>query len=270
MASRLNVDPNKLLDTLKATVFKGCSNEELLALIIVSNQYGLSPLLKEIYAFPGKNGGIVPMVPIDGWTKIINRQEGLNGFKFLWEFDDDGKPISCTCVLFVKGREHPVEVTEFYEECYRKTQPWDTMPRRMLRHKALMQAGRYAFGFAGIYDEDEALDKALTMEIPSTRTLKEVTVSTSVDKPEQSPQSKDKEQDKPRPRSAQDELSTLVIEAGHSFDVFAAWGREMFPNMEWENITTFDEVPAMDAKRFVRAHVGLLKALSATKGGVAV
>lgn len=30
------------------------------------------------------------------------------------------------------------------------------MPNRMLRHKAAIQATRYAFGFAGIYDEDEA------------------------------------------------------------------------------------------------------------------
>jgi hypothetical protein len=30
------------------------------------------------------------------------------------------------------------------------------MPKRMLRHKALIQAARIAFGFSGIYDEDEA------------------------------------------------------------------------------------------------------------------
>ena len=35
------------------------------------------------------------------------------------------------------------------------TEPWKRWPRRMLRHKALIQAARIAFGFAGIYDEDE-------------------------------------------------------------------------------------------------------------------
>ncbi|MBX5154601.1 hypothetical protein HJB78_27190 [Rhizobium lentis] len=29
------------------------------------------------------------------------------------------------------------------------------MKHRMLRHKAMIQASRYAFGFSGIYDEDE-------------------------------------------------------------------------------------------------------------------
>jgi hypothetical protein len=34
--------------------------------------------------------------------------------------------------------------------------PWKSHPRRMLRHKAMIQCARIAFGFVGIYDEDEA------------------------------------------------------------------------------------------------------------------
>ena len=45
-------------------------------------------------------------------------------------------------------------MTEYYSECVRSTDPWK-MKHRMLRHKALIQAARYAFGFSGIYDEDE-------------------------------------------------------------------------------------------------------------------
>jgi hypothetical protein len=32
----------------------------------------------------------------------------------------------------------------------------DAWPKRMHRHKSLIQGARVAFGFAGIYDEDEA------------------------------------------------------------------------------------------------------------------
>ena len=35
-------------------------------------------------------------------------------------------------------------------------EPWKQWPRRMLRHKATIQAGRYAFGISGIVDPDEA------------------------------------------------------------------------------------------------------------------
>jgi phage recombination protein Bet len=158
MASRLNVEPQKLLQTLTETVFKGATESELLTLVVVANEYGLSPLLKEIYAFPNRQGGIVPVVSIDGWISMVNRQPQLDGLKFSYESDSDGNPIACTCTIYIKDRTHPVEVTEFYKECYRATEPWKQMPRRMLRHKALKEAARVAFGFSGVTDEDEARD----------------------------------------------------------------------------------------------------------------
>jgi hypothetical protein len=42
MAGKYNVEPAKLLETLKNTVFRGASNDELLALVVVSNEYGLT------------------------------------------------------------------------------------------------------------------------------------------------------------------------------------------------------------------------------------
>jgi phage recombination protein Bet len=156
MANRLNVEPQKLLQTLKDTVFKGANDSELLALVVVANEYGLSPLLKEIYAFPAKGGGIVPVVSIDGWISMVNRQPQLDGLEFEWAGGE--LPESCTCVIYIKDRSHPVRITEFYKECFRSTEPWKQMPRRMLRHKALKEAARVAFGFSGITDEDEARD----------------------------------------------------------------------------------------------------------------
>lgn len=158
MANRVNVEPEKLLATLKATVFQKATTEELLALVVVANEYKLNPFLKEIYAFPSQKGGIVPMVPIDGWTRIVNREADYDGVEFQWDERDDGKPLSCTCVMYAKSRSHPIKVTEHYDECYRNTNPWNQMPRRMLRHKAFMQAARLAYGLSGIFDEDEAKD----------------------------------------------------------------------------------------------------------------
>ena len=70
------------------------------------------------------------------------------------DFQQDGE--SCTCRIYRKDRSHPIVVTEYMDECRRNTQPWKSHPRRMLRHKAMIQAARLAFGFTGIYDEDEA------------------------------------------------------------------------------------------------------------------
>ncbi len=155
MASRFNSDPIKLLNTLKATVFASARNdEELMALVIVANQYGLNPLTKEIYAFPAKGGGIVPIVSIDGWANIANSHPQMDGVSFEWEHAGD-KLISCTAVIHRKDRAHPVKITEYLSECKRATDPWK-MEHRMLRHKAFCQGVRIAFGFSGIMDEDEA------------------------------------------------------------------------------------------------------------------
>lgn len=160
MALRLGTDPRKLHDTLKATVFRDANDEEFHALLIVANEFQLNPLLKQIYAYKAKDGGgIVPVVSVDGWIKIINgKKDELDGLDFDDEDDEDGKPISKTCIMYVQGKSRPIRIKERYRECYRNTGPWNQMPHRMLRHKALIQCARVAFGLAGIYDPDEARD----------------------------------------------------------------------------------------------------------------
>ena len=157
MASKINVDPAKLHQTLKNTVFKGASDDELLALVVVANTYGLNPLLKELYAFPAKGGGIVPVVSIDGWVSMVNGHPAMDGMEFEEHYSEAGKLEAITCKLWRKDRNRPIMVTEHLSECKRGTDPWK-MEHRMLRHKALMQCARYAFGFSGITDEDEAAD----------------------------------------------------------------------------------------------------------------
>lgn len=161
LSERYSMEPAKLLDTIKATCIKGnASNEQVQAFLIVANRYGLDPFLKQIHAFAdSRSGGIVPIVGIDGWTKIINEQDRFDGMdepRML--MGANGKPESCTVTIYVKGRSHPVTITEYFEECHRNTPPWNGMPRRMLRHKTIMQCARIAFGLGGIYDEDEARD----------------------------------------------------------------------------------------------------------------
>lgn len=155
VAQRYDVDPDKLLTTMKATCFrseKPITNEQMMALLIVAEQYHLNPFTKELFAFDDKRGGIVPYVSVDGWSRIINEHPHFDGVAF--SFDKD--QLSMTCSIFRKDRAHPTTVTEYMEECKRGTQPWTGAPRRMLRHKALIQCARLAFGFAGIHDQDEA------------------------------------------------------------------------------------------------------------------
>ena len=146
-------DGSGLSETLKSTAFKSSTqvtDEQMTALLIVANQYGLNPFTREIFAFPDK-GGIVPVVGVDGWSRIMNTHAQFDGMDF--KSDDN----SCTCIIYRKDRTHPTSATEYMDECKRDNSPaWKSHPRRMLRHKAMIQAARLAFGFTGIYDQDEA------------------------------------------------------------------------------------------------------------------
>ncbi len=147
-----STDSGELVGVLKATAFRGqVSDAQMTALLVVANHYGLNPWTKEIYAFPDRNNGIVPVVGVDGWSRIINSHPQFDGMDF--EQDDEG----CTCSIFRKDRSRPVRVTEYMVECRRDgVGPWKSHPRRMLRHKAMIQCARLAFGFVGIYEQDEA------------------------------------------------------------------------------------------------------------------
>lgn len=189
MAANCNVDPSKLHLTLKNTVFKGATDDELLALVVTSNRYGLDPFLKQIYAFPKKGGGIVPLVGFDGWVAIANRQPNFDGMTV--EVEGEGKnPESATCKIYLKDRAHPVTVTEYFSECHRNTDPWNQMPRRMMRNKAIIQAIRVAFGVGGIYDEDEAQE--IAMKTTTGRVVEDrPAINPFAAEPEQQPEPED-------------------------------------------------------------------------------
>lgn len=180
LASSFNVKADnaaELVATLKATAFRGAqvNDSQMAALLLVASQYGLNPFTKEIYAFPDK-GGIVPVVGVDGWSRIINTNEQFDGMDFVQ--DDE----SCTCIIYRKDRSHPIKVTEWMAECRRpNAAPWQSHPRRMLRHKAMIQCARLAFGYVGIYDQDEA---ERIVEAPSGSPGQQAVAATIVNSPE--------------------------------------------------------------------------------------
>jgi phage recombination protein Bet len=179
-ANKYSIDPKVLMATLKQTCFRQSegevSDEQMVALLVVADQYSLNPFTKEIYAYPDKYKGIVPVVSIDGWVRIVTEHPDYNGYDVIlpavmmqpaqllehppcWEW--------ITIKMHRKRVEHTPALTEYFDECYKPPykprgkdyfidSPWQTHPKRFLRHKAFIQAGRVVFGFAGIYDDDEA------------------------------------------------------------------------------------------------------------------
>lgn len=157
MANRYGMDAAPFESVLRATVVpKECSKEQFAAFLLVAREHNLNPITREIFAFPKQGGGIQPIVSVDGWANLVNSHPQCDGFEFADEMNDKGELVAITCRIFRKDRKHPSSATEYMSECKRDTATWKQWPRRMLRHKALIQAARYTFGFAGIVDPDEA------------------------------------------------------------------------------------------------------------------
>lgn len=159
MADRFGLNPSTLYNTLLKTVFpsgKPVTPEQMAMFVVVAQKYDLNPFTREIYAFPNQGGGIVPIVSVDGWANIINSHPQCDGIEFEDQTDAEGRLVAITARIYRKDRSHATSVTEYMAECRRDTSTWGKWPARMLRHKALIQAARYAFGFAGIFDPDEA------------------------------------------------------------------------------------------------------------------
>jgi phage recombination protein Bet len=164
MAQRVSVPAAELQQTLMQTAFKGATPAEFLMLVAVANKYDLDPFVREIYAFPKKGGGIVPLVPFDGWLKIIKRDKDYAGMDVAWSDEmTQPSPQARDCPAWVEVTihhkstpEHPTVHREWIDEMYRDTGPWNGTTKRMLEWKGIIQAGRVAFGLSGIYDEDEA------------------------------------------------------------------------------------------------------------------
>ncbi len=156
-------NPSVLESALKSSVFnskKPITDVQLALMINVCRKYQLDPMLKEIYAYPSRDGGIVPFLGVDGWVNLMLRSPHYKNHEFNYaeeivEFNNRKIPEWIECIITKKSGDS-VKIREYYEETKRSTDVWNSMPNRMLRHKALIQCIRITFGYAGIYDEDDA------------------------------------------------------------------------------------------------------------------
>jgi hypothetical protein len=138
------------------------SHADLDRLLLLAERLNLDPLSNEIYATelssePGKKPRIFFVVGVDGWSKIINAHPQFDGMKFVESAPSgDGLPQYFECTIFRKDRKVATSVREYMHEAHTTQGAWLTHPRRMLRHKAMVQCARICFGLSGIYEPDEA------------------------------------------------------------------------------------------------------------------
>ena len=152
------------------------SQHDLQRLLLAAERLGLDPLGGEIYAVPSGPDAAGPallVLGVDGWCRVLNAHPAYQGVEFREGpnressahgtpgsgqtlADDDGLPAWMECTLHRRDRRVPTTVREYMVEARTDSPAWLSHPRRMLRHKALVQCARVAFGLAGLHDPDEA------------------------------------------------------------------------------------------------------------------
>jgi hypothetical protein len=166
------------------------TDDNVLTLVVMAERYGLDPVTREFFAFVSKTGRLVTYISVDGWSRLINANPLLDGLEFEYsetvipkgELKGLDIPIHewIECRIWRRDRSRPIVIREYAEENYKPPAsgvydgkpwvangPWQGKPKRMLRHKALMQAGRIAFGITGLADLEEARETVEAIDVES-------------------------------------------------------------------------------------------------------
>ena len=168
---RSGMSPESFVQSLTQTSLSALitwSQAELEALLLACERHGLDPLGREVYMLRGGDplvGPALVVVGVDGWSRILNTHKAFAGMQFRESSElIDGVPAWVECTLHRWDRRVPTRLREYLVEVRGTSQAWLTHPRRMLRHKALVQCARLAFGLVGIFDHDEAQRVVLARE----------------------------------------------------------------------------------------------------------
>lgn len=161
LAALIGMEPNAMLDTIKAQCFKGnpqnISNEQLAAFVSIAAEMGVNPLLPGmLYAYPTSGGGVVPILGPDAVFKKLSERQDIDYWEtVVYPEDVTLPPTHAVSKIYMKGRSQPLTKTCLLSEWKVDANPnWRTRPRHQLEIRALKQNARQVIH--GIpYDEDE-------------------------------------------------------------------------------------------------------------------
>ena len=120
------------------------SQETCLRLIA---EYRLNPRADEIDLVQFEADRWQVFITVNGWAKLINAHPAFCGIEFSEASElEEGVPLWMGCAIYRTDRVKPIEVKEYFTEMKTEHVAWQQMPRRMLRHRAMQQCARLAFG----------------------------------------------------------------------------------------------------------------------------
>ena len=110
-------------------------------------EYRLNPRADEIDLIQFEEGRWQVFITVNGWAKLINAHPAFCGIEFSEASElEEGVPLWMGCTIYRTDRIKPIVIREYFAEMKTEHIAWQQMPRRMLRHRAMQQCARLAFG----------------------------------------------------------------------------------------------------------------------------
>ena len=146
-AKTLTTEPELLRAWLDSTPHLPIDQQ--IRLLHLMNKYQLDPWSEELVCYRDEAQEIHLLITIDGWYKIINQQVSFSGMSLREAATcTEGIPDWIECCIYRHDRILPTIVKEYLIELQTSQDSWQQMPRRMLRHRAIQQCARLAFGIS--------------------------------------------------------------------------------------------------------------------------
>ena len=144
VASERGMQTKEYLEALANGPLSGLDRQQFTVALGDIFRTGQDPLSEEILFL--KKGGKVTTTERYGGTTKRMRREGITQVDVSYETLEDGD-VACKATLGRIREDGQVETfsrTEFLSECRQNTGPWKQYPKKMLGHRAIMQAARLA------------------------------------------------------------------------------------------------------------------------------
>ncbi|MGB0972173.1 MAG: recombinase RecT [Mycobacterium sp.] len=150
LAGTVGLEPTKYYEAIKSACgCKGATDAHFMTLLMQASKLGLDPVSKHLYLMPTK-AGVQVVIGADGYVKLMLAHPDYLAHTVEADVKPDGTIVSATCTIWTRKRKAndlpPYVATEYFVECRTNGGPWRSHPVRMLKHRAVGQAVRGAFG----------------------------------------------------------------------------------------------------------------------------
>lgn len=157
---------------LRNVIAKGCTEPEFRLLMYMANNYGLDPLLKQIWAVKRTEGQpALIFAGRDGMLAIAHRSGRFDGMQSGVTYEkrtiDSGKPtertvdvpVSAWCEIWRNDMTHSFKTEVPFAEYNTGYSVWKTNPSAMILKVAEAVCLRKAFSVSGLYSPEEISER---------------------------------------------------------------------------------------------------------------